>query len=201
MKKRYFFSLLLLLSITFSAEAQYYGGSICFDCETSIEIGAASSDISGMGDTSRKTGFYIGLYQYKPFSESFALRFGTSYTNLGTKIKEFDQPLITHTISFPASFHYIYRYKFQGFVGGDFNFNISSKIPDEEGNTVSAFGLSDKISFFDASIFVGGGIIVANNIDINLKYHLGVTNLNAGDESDSKLKKNWMTLSVGYTFR
>jgi opacity protein-like surface antigen len=52
----------------------------------------------------------------------------------------------------------------------------------------------------DASVFIGVGYILIDNIDINLKYNYGVTDINKNPE-ESDLKKNWLTLSIGYTFR
>ena len=65
---------------------------------------------------------------------------------------------------------------------------------------VALFEFSDQFTSFDASIIIGAGKIFFDTIDVNIRYNLGVTNINK-DINGPKLKKNWLTLSVGYTFR
>src|SRR5690606_4239192 len=191
----------LFFCTSFFSHSQYYGGMFCLDCYSSIEIGAISSNISGFEGASAKTGFYFGIYQFADLSDSFALRYGTSYTNIGSKIKGFDDPLIIHSINFPLSLHYAYQEQFQGFIGGELGTNFFGKLPLSEGGDAfdQSFEFRDKFTLFDVSIFAGVGYILADNIDFNLRYNFGVTNVSLDSEQD--WKKNWLTLSVAYTFR
>lgn len=187
---------------TYTSQAQYWGGPwFCFDCYSSIEVGGISSTIFGMEDSSAKLGFYIGFYQYIDISDSFAFRSGLSYNNLGAEIEGFDNPLVIHSINFPLSVHYIYKETFQGFVGGELGTNFFGKLPVYESadSFDHSFEFRDNFTFFDASVFFGVGYIIADNIDINLRYNLGVTNISKNPIQD--WKKNWLTLSAAYTFR
>jgi|SRR5690606_3152486 len=199
--KKLFYSTLFFCT-TFLSHSQYYGGGIfCLDCYSSIEVGAISSNISGLEGGSAKTGFYIGMYQFVDLSDSFALRYGTSYNNIGSKVDGFDDPLVIHSINFPLSLHYIFKEQFQGFVGGELGTNFFGKLPQyESGDSFDhSFEFRDNLTLFDTSIFLGVGYILAENIDFNLKYNFGLTNISLLD--DTEWKKNWLTLSVAYTFR
>ena len=201
MKKLLFLTVFTLFS-TFYSYSQYMGGGgFCIDCYSSIEVGANTSNISGLEGAESKLGFYIGFYQYRYLSESFSLRYGASYNNLGAKIKGYDDPIVIHGINFPLSVHYTYQNQFQGFLGGELGTNFFGSLPEYESSDPfdQTFEFQDTFTLFDASIFVGVGYIIAEHIDINLKYNYGVTNISQSPEED--WKKNWLTLSVGYTFR
>ena len=192
-----------LLFTTYFTQAQFYGGGVfCSDCYSSIEAGGILSNISGLDGGSSKTGFYFGVYQYRYISDSFSFRSGISYNNLGAKVEGFDDPLVIHSINFPLILHYTYDYKFQGFVGGEIGTNFFGKLPaySSSDSFDHTFEFSENFTLLDASVFIGVGYILIDNIDINLKYNYGVTDINKNPE-ESDLKKNWLTLSIGYTFR
>lgn len=205
--KKLLLTLGFTICITFSHSQMFYGGSnVCFDCYGSIEVGAVSSNISGLDNSSQKIGFHFGLYSYKYVSETVTFRFGFSYDNLGATLDDPDNllennRLIIHSINFPLSVHYTYNNQFQGFAGGELGTNFFGKIPVPKANDLQYvnYDFNSHFKFFDASIFVGAGYILANNIDINLKYNLGVTNVSKEDSNN--WKKNWFTLSIAYTFR
>ncbi|SHI86134.1 Outer membrane protein beta-barrel domain-containing protein [Mesonia phycicola] len=196
--------LLLLVAFTcfisISSYSQFYG-SFCYDCYTSIEVGGISSNISGLDKSSAKTGFYLGFLVYTEISDSFAIRTGTTYNSLGAHIEGYDEPLQLHSINFPLGLNYIKDYKYQAFVGGELGTNYFGTDPRLENadSFYDSFEIQDNITLFDASIYFGVGYIIADNIDINLKYNLGVTNISKYPEQN--LKKNWLTLSAAYTFR
>ena len=81
--------------------------------------------------------------------------------------------------------------------------NFFGKLPEFERGEDSTdyFDFRDNLTLLDASVLFGVGYILGNNIDINLKYNLGVTNLHKEEYTKGNWKKNWATLSVGYTFR
>ncbi|MAN28672.1 MULTISPECIES: porin family protein [Mesonia] len=191
----------LLIFCSFFANAQFYGG-FCFDCESSIEAGVVYSNISGLEGASPKAGFYIGFYQFAYLSDDFALRAGTSYSNIGAEVDGYENPLVIHSIGFPLSLHYQYKYSFQVFAGGELGTNFFGQLPayESEDTFDNSFEFSDQFTSFDASIIIGAGKIFFDTIDVNIRYNLGVTNINK-DINGPKLKKNWLTLSVGYTFR
>ena len=198
--KKFIFFALIFMSIQ-QADAQYYSGFWCDDCYSSIEVGVVQSNISGLEGASSKTGFHLGIYQFSYISESFSIRYGSSYTNLGANIDGFEEPLIIHGINFPLSVHYMYDYKFQGFLGGELGTNIFGKIPSSTGDSFDQlFDFQEVFTVFDASVFLGVGYILIETIDINLKYNIGVTDINKSVEGP-ELRKNWLTLSVGYTWR
>ena len=200
MKKFLIVSILIIASQQVMSQ-YYYSGIFCDDCYSSLEVGVVQSNISGLDGASSKSGFHLGIYQFRYISESFAIRYGSSYTNLGANIKGSEEPIVFHSINFPLSVHYDYNNKFQGFLGGELGTNFFGKIPSSEGDTIDQlFDFRDQFTLFDASVFLGAGYIIIETIDINLKYNIGVTNINT-DVSGPDLRKNWLTLSVAYTWR
>jgi len=205
--RKLFITALFIFGLLTTSKAQFYhgGGVLCFDCSTSIEAGAILSNVSGMDDASSKIGFYIGFYQYKYISDKFSLRMGTSYNNLGAKVKGADKPLIFHSVNLPITLHYLINDNIQVFAGGELGTNFFGELPKFEDNeTISDYiDFRDNFTLFDASVVVGVGYIILNSIDINLKYNLGVTNIYKPESTfdDFNMKKNWLTLSLGYTFR
>lgn len=196
----------IVFCTTFASYSQFYGGGgFCIDCYTSIEVGGVSSSVSGMDNTSSKFGFHFGVYQFKDLSDSFALRYGMAYNNLGAKMDNSDlyknDKLIMHSINIPLSLHYNYQRKYQAFLGGELGTNFFGKLPTLKSSTqqYDNFDYTDNFNLIDVSVFIGVGYIIIENIDINLKYNLGVTNVSKNDNYD--WKKNWITLSVAYTFR
>ena len=198
--KKLLLILTFTLFISYQSYSQFYG-YFCYDCYTSIEVGGISSNISGLENSSAKTGFYIGFFVYNEISDSFSLRYGTTYNNIGAEIDGYEEPLVIHSINFPLGLHYIKDYKYQAFVGGELGTNYFGKYPLSNNSDpfYDTFEFSENFTSFDASIYFGVGYIIAEVIDINLKYNLGVTNISKNLEED--LKKNWLTLSVGYSFR
>jgi len=192
----------LMLALTPKAFSQLGGyGTICFDCIGSIEVGAVSSNVKGIGPTSSKPGFYIGFYSFKEINDNFALRFGANYTNHGAKLKDANYNLNIHSLRGALSLHYFIKQRYQVFGGGDFGGNFSKGEGSLDDEIYSKDGIKKGVvNLLDASVFMGAGIIVAEKIDISLKYNLGVTNLNDYKEGNA-WKANWITLSVGYTFR
>lgn len=204
--KKLIITLFVFIGAITISKSQFYGGGngvLCFDCSSSIEAGAVMSNISGLEGASSKAGFYFGFYQYKYISDKFSLRMGTTYSNLGAKVKGAKTPLVIHSINLPISLHYLINENIQTFAGGELGTNFFGKLPEFEGDEYPAdmFDFRDNFTLFDGSVFFGAGYIIANSIDINLKYNLGVTNFNKSESSDNKMRKNWLTLSLGYTFR
>lgn len=203
MKLKLHLTLLLFFLFSYSSQAQYgYGNSVfCFDCDFSIEVGGTLSNINGI-NASEKAGLYIGLFNSHEFNDHWAIRFGMGYANVGARIKEYNTNVVLHTMIIePISVHYTFKNKFKTFIGGDLGATISAKNPydeDEPGMTL----FPESIKFFDFSLFFGGGYKLTEKLDINLKYNLGLTNINNSKEEEAKTwKKNYLTLSMGYTFR
>lgn len=200
--KKAFTLLLFLISIPYSYSQHYYV-SVCEDCYGSIEIGGIVSTISGIDGNTVNAGFYAGYYQFKPISDNFSFRSGVSYNNIGTKVTDYDTPLVIHAIDVPLSLHYILKEKYQFFAGGEIGTNIFGKLPtknDIPTNTSSdSFTFRENFKTVDGSVFVGAGLIFIEHIDVNLKFNVGLTNIS--NSNFENYKKNWVTLSAGYTFR
>ncbi len=198
-------SFLIFVLLTSSAYGQF--GELCVDCYPSVEVGGVNSSINGFDNTSSKTGFYIGYFNYRWISDSFALRAGTTYQNLGVQIDDAEDNFIIHSINFPISLHYTYQNKFQGFIGGELGTNLFGSYPESnESSTIigaNDVDIREVVSFLDASIFFGVGVIISDNIDINLRYNLGVTDVRSQEfnTEGEEWKENWLTLSLAYTWR
>jgi len=99
------------------------------------------------------------------------------------------------------SVHYDYDNKYQAFIGGELGTNFFGEVPYSQGDSFDQlFDFRDAFTIFDASVFLGVGYILIETIDINLKYNIGVTNISKA-VMGPELRKNWLTLSVAYTWR
>lgn len=204
MKLKLHLTLLFLFLCIYSSKAQYgyghYNNFVCYTCDFGIEVGALVSNINGL-DTSEKPGFYIGFYNTKEFDDNWAIRFGLGYANLGAKVKEYNTNVVLHTaIVEPISVHYTFRNKIKTFVGMNLGITMLGKNPYNEDSPGMSF-FPEGIKMFDFSVFAGTGYKLTDNLDLNLKYDLGLTNINDMENSKDKWKKNWLMLSVAYTFR
>jgi len=124
---------------------------------------------------------------------------GGAYSNEGAKPKDYNTSLILHTFNIPVSGHYIYKRKYQAFLGGEIGMIMASKDPtNKENDEMMLFG--DTIDFFDYRVFIGGGVFLtkSKNVALNLKYNLGLSNISAVE--GVKWKRNALTLSLEYTF-
>ena len=199
MKKITFTITFLLFSFLTSAQLGF-----CVDCYGSIETGVVYSNINGFENANSKTGFYLAYYNYRWINDLFSFRSGLSYQNLGAEIENFDDPFRVHSVGVPLSLHYTFNQIAQGFFGVEGSTNISGRLPvstdNASNNSDVFFDFRDNVSLFHASVFIGGGGIIAKNIDLNIKYNLGLTNFNTSIDED-KWKHNWITLSVAYTWR
>ena len=193
--------LLLFLSF-YTSYAQYYGGNgfFCYDCTFTVEVGGTLANVNGI-EASEKAGLYVGIFNSYEFNDTWAIRYGMGYANLGAKIKEHNTNIVLHTVLIePASVHYTIKDRFKTFLGGNIGISMAGKNPYSEEESGMML-MPDGIKFFDLSIFAGGGYKLTDEIDLNLKYNLGLTNINNMEDSTAKWKKNWLTLSVAYTFR
>ncbi|QQU02430.1 outer membrane beta-barrel protein [Myroides odoratus] len=201
MKLKLHLTFLFLLFSCYTANAQFYGNDLyCYDCDFGIEVGGTLSNINGL-DASEKAGLFIGLYNSYDFNDHWAIRFGLGYANLGARIKEYNTNVVLHTAPIePISVHYTFKQKFKTFLGANLGMTFYGKNPYNEEEPGMKL-MPESIKFFDVSLFAGGGYKLTDNLDLNLRYNLGMTNINNMEDSDAKWKNNWMSLSVAYTFR
>ena len=185
--------LLLLVLIGFSnqSHAQYYGnGFICLDCYGNIEVGANLTTIPNMEGAKPRIGFSAALNNYKEFNENIYLKFGISYHNLGAKFENEDtEDLTIHTIGGTIGLNYVQQRDYQFFGGLQI-----------EGNILKNWVYRDdvEINFLTYSIYGGAGLIFAENIELSVKYNLGLDNLS--NNSEDNWKRSYLSLTLGYTF-
>lgn len=207
MKKNLIILFLFTCSLSFGqfgAWGNNYGGfgGVCEDCYTSLSIGVISSNINGIDNASSKTGFHFGYYSYADLGDKIAMRFGLEYNNIGAKVDGFDNPLIIHAVHTPLTLHYRFNEKIQIFGGGSLGLNFFGKWPTNDGDFQDDDSdLTDFITNLDGSALLGVGYTLGYNIDINLSYNLGLTNIFKSPIVGGEWKKNWLTLSAAYTFR
>lgn len=206
MKLKLHLTLFLFFLSFYTSQAQYrygYGGFMCYSCDTSIEAGILLSNVNGL-EASERPGFYLGLYEYKEFNDNWAIRFGVGYTNTGAKLKDYKKDFILHSgILEPISVHYTFMKKYKVFLGGDLAMHVAGKVPMNGPDDSDFTFLPKNINTIDFSLFAGTGYKVTENIDLHLRYNLGLSNLNDAEDDDKKAKwkRNYLTVSFAYTFR
>lgn len=186
----------LLLLLTFigissqsNAQMFHHNGFLCFDCYANIEIGGNMTMISGMEGAKSKPGFTIGLNNYKEINERIYLKFGFSYSQLGIKFEDDIDDLTIHTVGGSIGVNYLEQRDYQFFGGLQL-----------EGNILKDWVYNDDvdINFLTYSLYAGGGLIFAENIELSVRYNLALANLS--NDSAHNWKRNYITLTLGYTF-
>jgi len=192
--KKTLLSLLILIGWSNHSNAQmYYGrGFLCLDCYSNIEVGANLPMFSGMDNVKPKVGFSVAVSSYKEINERIYLKFGPSFSQFKVGIdQEGVDDLTINTIIGNVGVHYLKQRDYQ-FFGG---INI-------EGNLVKDWlsynNTSYDIEFLTYSVYAGGGLIFAERLELSAKYNLGLKNI--AKHPDNNWKRNYFSLTLGYTF-
>jgi hypothetical protein len=160
-----------------------------------------------VGDVSfdNKTGLVGGLFVVVPANQRFALQAEALFSQKGAKAEEegatatitlntLDVPILARIASAPTngtSFHL--------FAGPSFNFKLSAKQKFEFDGEEEEEDLDDEVKSFETALVVGAGVEFGRLV-LDGRYSWGLTNLNAEDEEDVKVKTRVFSIMVGIRF-
>jgi outer membrane immunogenic protein len=173
-----------------------------------IKAGVNASTLStedSLLDTSNIWGAVGGIFTGRNISENVGIQLeglfsqrGAKDTSLGTsetriRLTYLDVPLTARfgtTTTNDVHFH--------AFTGPQFGIKLSAKAKNDFiGNEED---LDEEVKSWDFGWTIGAGVEM-NNVSLDARYTLGLTNIDASQSSDGSIKNRTFTVLAGYRFR
>ncbi|HLP65361.1 porin family protein [Flavobacterium sp.] len=161
------------------------------------KAGLNLSNVTGdnTDDNKMKVGFQVGAFANIGISEQFAVQPEVLFSTQGNKIDgPGDGSVELNYINIPIMAQYKVADKFTLEAGPQIGFLMSAKLKFDGGS----IDVKDQINSTDFGIGVGAGYDVAENINLGLRYTIGVSNLNK--EGDDKNANSNLAFAIGYRF-
>ena len=152
-------------------------------------------------NTSTKVGFQIGGFAEIKVSEKFAVQPELVFSTLGAKYEvTYDEITEKSTtalsyLNIPVMAKFFVAEGFSLEAGPQIGFLMSAK-DKSDGKSVDA---KDYFKSIDFGLNFGAGYDVAKNINLGVRYSLGLSNI-AKDSGDTKINNTNIALAVGYRF-
>lgn len=191
--KKTLLSLFVFMGWANQSNAQiYYSRFLCQDCYGNIEVGANLPMFSGIDNAKPKVGYSVAASSYKEINENIFLKFGPAFSQFKVGFDDANiEDLTIYTVTGNVGVHYIEKRDYQFFGGVNIEGNLTK-------DRMSYSDANNEIEFLTYSLYAGGGLILAKRLELNAKYNLGLTSINSNPEQ--KWKRNYVSLSLGYTF-
>lgn len=189
--------LVALLAIATPAAAQT---DPVFGAKVGINFANLSFDPEDEEDASENlTGFTVGALIVVPFNARFAFQPEVLYSRQGAKAEGVDARIKLDYINIPLLANINLSggdYPISLLVGPQLGFRTSAKaeFEDEEED------VDDETESFDFGLVTGISATI-RNIVLDARYTWGLSNINALEDDDQKVKNRVFTISVGVLFR
>jgi opacity protein-like surface antigen len=185
----------IILSI---AAVMAFGFANAQDVKYGAKAGLNMSNYSGDAEgTSSKIGFQIGAFAEYGISDKISIQPELLFSNLGAKA-DFEGTEVTMNQNYliiPVMAKYAITDAFSLEAGPQIGFLMSAKWK-AAGESVDA---KDAYNSTDFGFNIGAGYDVAENINIGLRYSMGLSNI-IKDSGDSKTQNSNIGLTLGYKF-
>lgn len=158
------------------------------DMKFGAKAGINMSNYTGDADSDSKIGFQVGAFAEFKVSEKFAVQPEILFSNLGAK--DSDESLNANYIVIPVMAKYYVADGFSLEAGPQVGFLMSAKYGDVD--------VKDAYKSTDFGLNLGAGYDVAENINLGLRYSLGLSNVSDIDGVDVGTSN--IALAVGYKF-
>ncbi len=159
------------------------------------KVGLNLSNFTGdVTDNSMKIGFQVGGFANIGVSDKFAVQPELVYSTAGAKFS--DGSLDLSYLNIPVMAQYKVADKFSLEAGPQIGFLMSAKAKAD------GIGSADAKELFNSTDFglnLGAGYDVAENMNIGVRYSIGLSNI-AKDSGDEKLGNSNIALAFGYKF-
>jgi outer membrane protein with beta-barrel domain len=195
--------LLAIVAIAFSATTQAQTTSF------GLKAGMTGSNMkmSSSGFTislKTKIGFYAGAFAEVGVSEKFAVQPELFYSSMGAKMKLSDSGQnfsATENLGY-ISLPILAKYKTDGFsifLGPQISYLLSAKSKDSESN--SSVDDKDEYKPIEIAGVIGAGYTFTNNLGIDARYQVGLSNLVKDNEgTDGTAKNSAFMVGLHYFF-
>jgi opacity protein-like surface antigen len=161
------------------------------------KAGLNLSNVTGddTSDNKMKIGFQVGAFANIGVSEKFAVQPELVYSAQGNKFDgEGNVSLELNYINLPIMAQYKVTDKFSLEAGPQIGFLMSAKVKGDGGSA----DVKEFLNSTDFGIGVGAGYDITENINLGLRYTIGVSNLNK--EGDAKNSNSNLAFALGYRF-
>ena len=180
-----------------------------FGAKAGLNISSITGDTDGFGDISSKVGFQVGGFAEIKISDKFAIQPELLYSAQGAKTEFSEEGLSVKGtqklayLNIPVMARFYVAKGFSLEAGPQLGFLLSA----EQEATVSFEGESETESAdnkkdFNSTDFgfnLGAGYDVTENINLGLRYSIGLNNIVKENGSDSNSNSN-LAFAVGYKF-
>jgi len=201
--KKTFVLLMLLGVFAINAQEFHYGAKLALN-RTSIKTD--DSDVNNY--LKGKLGFEVGFMGEYMFNDNLALASELKYATAGDYLEmsisgmDVKSHVNTSYLQIPVMARYYFNESLSLEAGPQIGFLLSAKYDTEtsfNGNTVSDSGdMKDQFNSTDFGLNVGAGYKMENGLFINLRYTLGLSDIDKDENSTSK--NNSIQFGVGYFF-
>ena len=190
-----------------------FGLSYAQDVNFGAKLGLNIANLLGNNsvDWNSKVGFQIGIFTEIKVSDKFALQPELMISSQGAKSKYSDiyrKEESTFNLSYlniPIIAKYYVFDEFNLYAGPQIGLLLSAKNKynySYEGSTKNSGteDLKGDLKSLDFGFNFGAGFSITENISADLRYHLGLLNINKHSESDSGIQNKVFSIAVGYKF-
>jgi hypothetical protein len=168
-----------------------------------IKAGLNIANMTGdnMEDAKRKNVYAAGVFAVLDLNENVALRPEVLYSLKGAKMEEseegynFKMTINLTYIDIPVLLQYVLptsgSIKPQLFAGPSIGLLMGAKMKMEAGGEEEEEDIKDDVKSMDIGLVFGVGISITNNISIDVRYSMGMTNISdMEDDDDAGTVKN-----------
>ena len=183
--------------VLFAAVAVFaFGAANAQEVKFGAKAGLNLSNITGdIEDNSMKLGFQVGGFAEIGISEKFAIQPELLYSAQGTKYDgEGNAKTNLDYLNVPVMAKYYVAEGFSIEAGPQIGFLLSAKDKYDGGED----DIKDFLNSTDFSFNFGAGYDVTENINLGLRYGLGLNDLNK--EGEGSIKNSNFAFAVGYKF-
>jgi hypothetical protein len=193
--------LVALLALATPAAAQT---DPVFGAKVGINFATLSFDPDDEEDLKEtRTGFVVGVLAVIPLNARFAFQPEALYSSQGAKADGFDAHIKLDYLNIPLLANINLSggdYPISLLVGPQLGFRTSAKLKAEEGGVEIEEDFDDETESFDFGLVTGVSATIRNFV-VDARYTWGLSNINALEDDDQKVKNRVFTISVGYLFR
>lgn len=162
-----------------------------------IKAGGNISDLHSNGSNVKsKVGLHIGVLAHIHLSEEFALQPELVYSRQGAKSEVSGNEISLHLdyLNLPVLIQYMFSNGFRIQTGPQFGFMLSAQ--SEAGN--QSQNVKNRYNSIDLSLPVGVGYIADSGLGVDLRYVVGLSNVNENDAN--RITNSVIQLGLFYQF-
>lgn len=172
-----------------------------FGVKAGLTLGNVNKDVEELdapaeADKKMRMALTFGAMMHMPVGENMVFMAEGSYVPKGVKIEYMGDEMIIRLdyFQFDAMMKYLFSENFGLFAGPGMGLIMKA---EEEFNG-EAYDFKDNVETLEFSLNIGGQFMATENVVIDARYNMGLTNV--PDEGDFDLKNNVLSLTVGYLF-